>query len=329
MKNKKIYSIIVCIFCILSLVTLISFANESIVLRLGHIAGTDQPVHKGIEVFKNYVEEKTNNEITVEIYPASQLGHTRELLELIQMGGLEMTIVGISGLSSFDPSYSWYEVPFVFDNLKQVHNYWDSPSGKMAIERFLEKTGLRPLSATWDRLPRSMFVKKEIKKVEDLKDVKIRVPNAMFRSSMQALGATPVSLAFAEIYTGIQTGVVDGGEAPLDYIYSYALYEVAKNLILTNHTYGTQAFIIGENVWNKLEEEQKTIIIDGMRKGKMLNNEIISGSYEEYINKLVDGGMHLIEPEIDGFKTKMSQAYESFFDEWGEEVFRDIQNTEY
>ena len=181
-------------------------------LKLGHGLDPTHPVHWGMQFMADRLAEKSNNTITIKIYPSQQLGTERQLVELLQIGSLDMTKVSAGTLESFAPDMRVFGLPFLFRDKKHGFDVLDSDIGKELLAQS-EKFWLRGITF-FDAGSRSFYTKdKRVDSPEDLVGLKIRVmesPSAM--AMVSELGGSPTPIAWGELYTALQRGVVDGAE---------------------------------------------------------------------------------------------------------------------
>ena len=183
-------------------------------------------------------------------------GSETEIIEGEQMGAMDMSIIcGV--LQNFDSALMFLEWDFLFVNQDHLEEVLYGEIGDKIEQRILDTTGIRVLS-TFMRTPRLMSTTKKIENVEDLKGLKIRVPEMAARTALwSALGASPTPMSFNEVYSALQTNVIEGQENPINTIVTNKLYEVCPYLTISNHVYGFMYLNISDLTWQKLTDEQK------------------------------------------------------------------------
>jgi tripartite ATP-independent transporter DctP family solute receptor len=211
-------------------------------------------------VLKNIIEADTGGGVEVKLFPASQLGGERELIEGTKIGTIQMSLVS-AAISGFYKEAQVLDIPYLFSNAPVAWKVMDGWFGKEMAEDCLKKTGMRVLAYgetgfrnfTNSRLP--------IKSPADMKGLKIRVMESpVYVNMVKALGAAPTPIAWPETYTALQQKVVDGQENPIATIVFAKLFEVQKYLILDNHSYGVDFFLINEKFYQSLPKETQEII---------------------------------------------------------------------
>ncbi len=235
-------------------------AADTVVLRLGETHVADYPTTKGDYEFARLVEERTGGRIKIEVYHSSQLGQEKAVIEGVQFGAIDFTRVSISPLSSFAPAFDALQMPYLYRGEEHMWKVLDGPIG----EEFLGS--LEPANfiglAWYDSGARNFYnSKKEIKSVADLKGMKIRVQESQLMMGLvSALGAVPTPMPFGEVYSALQTGVIDGAENNWPSYFSTSHYEVAKYFTLDGHTRVPEILIASKISMDKLSKEDQEII---------------------------------------------------------------------
>ena len=214
--------------------------------KLGYINSPNGPMHEAALKFGEYVKESTKGQYSVKVYPSSQLGNERELTEAVTLGTVDMTLSGPTPVSWYIPEYSMVNCPFIYKDLQHYMRVWDGEVGKLIKQLLLEKKGLNVLD-NWYRGPRYLTANKEIKTLDDLKGLKIRVPEAEITLEVwKILGANPTPVPFNELYMSLQQGVVVAQENPFEMIQTASLYDVQKYIMNTQHVASHYMLLISD-----------------------------------------------------------------------------------
>jgi len=235
-------------------------AADTVLLRLGETHVADYPTTKGNYEFARLVEERTGGRIKIEVYHSSQLGQEKAVIEGVQFGAIDFTRVSISPLSAFAPAFDALQMPYLY---RGEEHMWKVLNGSIG-EEFL--ASLEPANfvglAWYDSGARNFYnSKKEIKSVADLKGMKIRVQESQLMMGLvSALGAVPTPMPFGEVYSALQTGVIDGAENNWPSYFSTSHYEVAKYFTLDGHTRVPEILIASKISMDKLSKEDQEII---------------------------------------------------------------------
>lgn len=303
-------------------------ANSSKVLYLGHTLPQSHPVHKGILEFKKTLELKSNGTLKVKVFPDAQLGSERELLELLQIGSVAATKVSAATLSNFVPEYNLFGIPYLFKNNEHRFNILEGSIGRSILEKG-SKYWLRGL-CYYDAGSRSFYTKdKAIRTPDDLKNLKIRVMNNHMAINMvNSMGGSATPLAYSELYTAIQQGVVDGAENNPPSFVSSNHYEVSKYFTLDQHTSIPDVLLIGTKYWEKLSEEEKIWVQESADASAQAQKGFWSESVEASMKIAEEAGVEIIIPEKSLYADKTRSVLEDFLKQYPEmvEMVNQIKN---
>ncbi|MBC7189293.1 TRAP transporter substrate-binding protein, partial [Candidatus Aerophobetes bacterium] len=230
-------------------------------LRMGLISAEGHPVTKASRKFAELVKERTNGEIQIEVFAGGALGGEVEMQDMLSVGTLDLASMGNGIPPTYNPQFQLLQMPYLWDSQDQMLAFAKSEIQEEMNERYLKASGVRILASNWDQGARHTLSKRPIYKVEDFKGLKIRVPQIPAWVDMwQILGTIPTQIAFPEVYTALQQGVVDAMECPLYWIYASSFHEQAKYLILTGHIMYYNQVFINERVFQSLSPEYQRII---------------------------------------------------------------------
>ncbi|WP_423738286.1 TRAP transporter substrate-binding protein [Caviibacterium pharyngocola] len=244
------------------------------VLKLSHNNDKTHPVHMSMQYMSDEVKKLTDGEVVIRIYPNSQLGTQRESMELLQSGSLDMAKSNASELEAFEPTYAAFNVPYLFKNSDHYYKVLqDADVGQKILSNSAGK-GFIGLTY-YDAGSRSFYAQKPIRTPEDLKGMKIRVqPSPSALEMMKLLGASPTPLAFGELYTALQQGVVDGAENNPTALTLMRHGEVAKFYSEDEHTIIPDVLVISEKTWAKLSPEQQKALKEAADKSMMYHKDL-------------------------------------------------------
>lgn len=253
------------------------------VLKISHNQSTDVPVHKAMKVFADKVQEYTDGEVKVRIYPNAQLGTQRESLELVQSGMLSMAKSNAAELEAFEPLYGVYNLPYLFTGSDHFYKIIGGPIGEEILLASKDK-GFIGITY-YDAGSRSFYAKKPIKTPADLKGMKIRTqPSPSAVKMIELLGANPSPIAFGELYTALQQGVVDGAENNESALTDNRHGEVAKFYSRDEHTMIPDVLVISTQIWEELTPEQQAAIKKAASESMMAQKEL----WTENTKKAID-----------------------------------------
>lgn len=209
---------------------------KPIVLRLGETHPQDYPTTKGDYKFAELVKAKTNGRIVIEVYPGSQLGQEKAVIEQVQFGAIDFTRVSISVFSTFSPQMNSLQMPYLF---RDIDHQWKVLKGPIGQDLLASLDAQNFVGIGWfEAGARSFYnTKKPVTKPEDLEGMKIRVQESdLMVSLVKAFGAVATPMPYGEVYSALQTGVIDGAENNTPSYFSASHYEVAKHYTLDEHT---------------------------------------------------------------------------------------------
>ena len=249
--------------------------------------------------FKEAVEELSGGSIIIDLQASGVLGSENDVLDTMLGGGGTVDISRISAfaLTSYGGAKSsLLSLPYVFENRE---HFWAFAESDLAQEFLNESgengSGVKGLFYGEEGF-RHFFTTKEVKSMEDLAGMKLRVSNdPIMNGLVNGLGASPTVVSFNELYSALQTGVVDGAEQPIANYKSNAFPEVANNLILDGHTLGAIQVVITEDAWNKLTKEQQDILVEAGKIAGAYNKEISAKKEAEVLAELQASGCNVVE----------------------------------
>jgi len=323
--SKKCISVLLALVLILSLSS-VGFA--AIKVRISVCNAPTHPQNIGLEIFKNYVEEKTNGEMEVNVYPNSQLGAERESVEQCKNGSLEMATASAGPLTTFNSKFMVLDIPFAFDSYDVAWMVLDGPVGQELLES-CEEVGLKGLSFMENGFRHVTNNVRPITKLEDFKNIKIRTMEApMHMENFKLLGANPTPVPWTELYLTLQQKVVDGQENPLANLWEVKMYEVQKYASLTGHIYDPMPLVADLKWFNSLTPKQQSIIEKGAILAQNYSRFVNNAREEELVRLLTEKGMVINDVSAeekdrmrDASQAKVVEAIKkntdpAFVDEW-------------
>jgi len=286
--------------------------SKTKVLYLAHNLPQTHPVHKAILTFQKVLKEKSNGKLKIKIFPDGQLGSEREVLELLQIGSVAITKVSAATLSNFVPEYNVLSIPYLFRNKQQYFNVLEGDIGKSILKKG-SKYWLRGL-CFYDAGSRSFYTKnKAIKTPDDLKGLKIRVMNNQMAIKMvDALGGSATPMAYGELYSAIEQGVVDGAENNLPSFVTSNHYEVSKYYTLDQHTSIPDVLVIGTKSWGKLSSQQKKWLQEAANESAIAEKKYWNDAVNKSISIAKKAGVKIIIPDKTLFANKSKLVLEDF-----------------
>lgn len=297
----------------IAFITLVSvgqvFAQGPIVMKIGNPGPGDPHKHMIAAAtleFKDYVERNSQGGIKVEVYPGFQLGTMPQMVDMTKMGGIQACTVFSAAATLYVPEIDVIYVPFVFSSPEIAWRVFDGPFGQRFNELWL-KAGFVPLYMADNGGSRAFgTTKKQIKGPGDLKGLKIRIPESeALKIFMESCGAAAPVITFNQVYTSLQTGIVDGLECPLAVLSFASLDEVIKYASVTNHTWDMVFLIVNKDWFKKLPKDYQKILIEAGRHAEQVCKGMSETLASEEVAKLLSKGVKVYTPtqkERDEFK---------------------------
>ncbi len=279
-------------------------------LRLAHSLDSAHPVHLAFEFMAEKVAEQSGGKLTIEIYPSGQLGAERELLELLQIGSVDMTKVSSAVMEGFAPEYKVFGLPYLFQDRDHAFRVLDGPVGNRLLEA-PENFWLYGL-CFYDAGARSFYTRdNQVNTPDDIKGLKIRVMKSIQAVNLvNGLGASATPISWGELYTALQSGVVDGAENNPPSFYTSRHYEICKYYSLNEHTRVPDVLLVSLHTWKKLSDQEKTWLQEATRLSVIFQRELWKKSEEEALETVRKAGVEIHIPDRRPFAEKVSFMHE-------------------
>lgn len=285
-------------------------SNEKIQWKLGHIADSANIWHRTAEVFANSVSNKTGGNMTVALFPDSQLGSEIDNINSIQLGTCDLAISGES-MANWAPKAAFAAVPYVFRDTAHLDKVINGPIGKEITDEIAEKVGLKALYYH-KRSPRNLTSNKVIKSVDDIKGLIIRVPTVpLFVKAWEALGAKPTPMALNEVFTALQNNTIQAQENPFDMTYSRKFYEVQKYAYETEHVVGLVWVLVGVKQFEALPDDYKKAVLEAAKEAQVFADTEFTVDAERARKGLLDAGMQIMPVNKEEYIAKVKPAMEA------------------
>jgi C4-dicarboxylate-binding protein DctP len=236
--------------------------GQEFVAKIGHLEAAAQSRHVHLEKVAALVKERTGGKVEFQIFPQSQLGNQRQMTEGVQLGTIEATVAPAAFLGGFNPAVSILDIPYLLpDDEDKAQALREGPFGQAVLDSFADK-GVVAVTL-WPNGRKQFTSNLPIDDISDFAGQKFRVMDSkILIEQFNALGASAIVIPFGELYTALQTGVVDAEENPLDTISNMKFYEVQKNLVVTDHGAMEDVVLFNPMWWESLPADYRTIITD-------------------------------------------------------------------
>lgn len=285
----------------------------------------------GVKAFQEALERLTEGRYKLEIFPSSTLGGERAMAEGLQLGTIDLAQLTIGPLGNWVPEVDMLTLPFLFRDVEHARKVLAGPVGDDLLAKFTTDSFIG-LAWTEDGGMRHLFNKvRPIRTPEDAKGLKIRVQeNKVQTLAFSALGILPTPMAFPNMFSGIQQGIIDGGELSLTTIRSNNFPQVANQLSISGHFYSGAMYLIAPATWEKLSDEDKEHMREAARIGAQASYKYIDETFQSNIDKFRAEGMEVVEDvDVEAFRAAVAPVYKSDYNAmFGEELIEKIRATE-
>jgi TRAP-type transport system periplasmic protein len=265
MRMSTIWHRTVLAFSVLGLLLPVAAFAGEISIKLAHTnnpAPFENPASAMAAVFKGVLEEQTRGQIKVNLFPSAQLGKEREIMEALKMGSIQAVIISEGTTVNFFPPMEVMGIPFLFPSKDVAWRVMDGPFGTEMKEAMRKDTGIRIVAASAPGGFRNFAANKPLRKVEDLKGLRIRtMEHPAHQAMVKALGASPTPVPFAEMYSALKSGIVDGVELPYQAFLNMKMDEVIKYMIADGHLFNQEILFVNEKWLQSLSTEQQRAVL--------------------------------------------------------------------
>lgn len=323
MKKLKRYAVTMTSALVMALPFTVSAAPTTIKVAYENHPG--EPTDLVMKHWAELLKERSNGEIALELYPSSQLGSKSDVMDQALMGMNVITISDVGFMADYEPDLAALYGPFLTENTDKLFELYDSPWFKEKNES-LRQQGVHLVITNYNYGNRHIIAKKPIRTPDDLKGLKIRVPNNPIQiKAFEAMGATPTPMPLADVYPALTQGMIDGAENPLSVLYGQKLHEPAKYVSLVNYLTTAAVWMGGEAFFSTLPEEQLKIIHETGREAGLYSQQLAQQSEDEVIELMKAEGVEIIEPDREAFKAKTAVVYEQF-PNWSPNLYQTLQD---
>lgn len=306
-----------------------SESQKTYLIKIGQGQTPGEPQIKAMELFKEIVEAKTAGKILVEVYPNNQLGNQRDVTEGIQLGTVQMASIS-SPMASFVPESNLFELPFLFENREHFYAVLDSAIGE-GLKPAFARRGFYLLGYFDVGVRHIMTVDQPIHSFVDMEGLKIRtMENPVHLDAFRAFGANPIPMAYGEVYTALEQGVIDGAEAANTNYYAKKFYEPAHYWAQVGWIHLVEYVIMSRYFFERLPNEYKEVIEEAAQVIIMKEREWYSANDIRYLDSLQEEGVQVTYPERTPFREASRKVYQTWADKvGGMDLINKILNFDY
>lgn len=269
-------------------------SDKKYTFRLAETHPADYPTTQGDKEFARLVGERSNGRIKIDVYPGSQLGEEKAVIEQVKLGAIEMTRVNASPLAEFNKQFGALSLPYVFDSDAHLWKFLEGPMGNKMLDG-LESSRFKGL-AYYDSGARSFYAAKPIKSINDIKGLKIRVQqNKINMDMIAALGASATPMPYGEVFSALQTGIIDAAENNYPSFYSSNHFQSAKHMLLDRHQRTPEVLMMSKAAWDKLSDDDKKLIKQAAMDSAKFQREVWAKYEKESEAKLREAGVTITD----------------------------------
>lgn len=271
-------------------------AQAQTVLKAADTHPAGYPTVVAVEMFGKKLEEQTKGRIKMQMFPGAVLGQEKETIEQTQLGAIQIARVSLGVIGPVVPEVDVFNMPFVFRDIPHMRKVIDGPVGDELLEKVTASPARLVALAWMDGGSRSLYTKKPVRKPDDLKGQKIRMMgNPLFVDTMNAMGGNGISMAYGEVFSALQTGVIDGAENNPPSMFTSNHYTAgAKYYTQTNHLIIPEILVMSKVTWDKLSKDDQALVKKLGREAQMDQRVLWDKSVEEYSAKLKAAGVEFI-----------------------------------
>ncbi len=271
-------------------------------LKWAHVYEVAEPYHTEALWAAEEIKKRTNGRYEIAVFPASQLGNENQINEGLGLGTVDMIYTGVAFAASIHKSVGVTNAPFVLRDFDHFMAYRNSQLFRDIAKGYEDKTKHKVVALTYYG-ERMVTANKEIKKPEDMKGMKLRVPPApLYLMLAKSVGANATPIAFAEVYLALQQGTVDGQENPLPTIMAKKFYEVQSHIMLTGHIVESLLTIVGSHVWSKLSDDDKKVFDEVLVQAAAKASDEIRASEQKIADELRKLGKTVVQVDREAFR---------------------------
>ena len=318
MKLKKLLPAI-------ALLVVSNSAHAAYQLNISIALNPQDPIAQAIVDAQQVIEERSEGELTIQLFPNSQLGSDEDVVEQIRSGANIAILIDAGRLSEYQPELGILSAPYLVEDYRDYHQITSSPLYLDWVESLADSSGLRLLNYNWFQGTRQMLTQNEVNTPDDLRGVRVRTINSpVWVNTIEAMGATATPLPWSEVYSALQLGSIDGAEAQLTGAEGQNLHEVITHIALTNHIHLMTGIATSEQWYQSLPEELRIILDEELLKAGEIASQATADEQEGVRERMEAAGVTFNEVDLDVFRERGGNVYQTL----GYDQYRDQLLTE-
>lgn len=305
-----------------------NIAHADYELNLSSALTTQDPIVQAMQDAKQAIEERSDGELTINIFPNSQLGSDEDVVEQIRSGANIAILIDAGRLSEYQPELGILSAPYLVEDHTQYDAITQSELYKGWVEDLADTSGLRLLNYNWFQGAREMLTVKPVETPEDLQGVRIRTINSpVWLKTIEAMGATPTPMPWSEVYSALQLGAIDGAEAQLTAADGQRLQEVINHVALTHHIQLMSGIVTSDRWYQSLPDDLRIILDEELKEAGAKASQATVDALDEVRKRMEDEGVTFTEVDIDLFRERVDSVYEELgYDEYREQLVSTFSN---
>ena len=293
-------------------------AQQKMALKATDVHPLGYPTVEAIVRMGKKLETATNGRLSVQMFPAMQLGGEKEMLEQTQVGAVQICRVSVGPVGTIVDELNVFNLPFIFRDEAHMRKVIDGPIGVELLEKLTNAPTSRLIGLGWmDAGTRSVYAKKPFRRPADLKGQKIRMMgNPIFVETMNAMGGNGISMGFNELYTALQTGVVDGAENNPPTLLTHNHYQVSKVYSLTGHLIIPEIFVFSKRSWEGLSKDDQALLKKLSGETQLEQRELWDKMVAESVQKLKASGVEFVEVDKKAYYDATKPVRDKYGAKW-------------
>ncbi len=300
-------------------------ATAQTTLRFGHANGEGEIAADLFVEFAERVAARTDGAVTIQVFPNEQLGRENELVQQAKAGAIDITAPSMASASLLVPSLEIPSAPFLWANWEEAQAIIMGDAMQPSFDELAAEHNLRPLSKIWYWGWRNFtFAGHEVHGPADMAGLRVRVPEQpVWIGMVQAFGASPTPVAFSDVYSALQQGVVDGQENPIPTIYTRRFYEVQDYVVMSRHMLQNNMLLINTSSFANLEHEHQLVLLEEAALVSALNTSIQQRREQQMLDE-IDADPDttvIVDVDREAFAALMVDAYPAMAERWGPDNF--------
>jgi TRAP-type transport system periplasmic protein len=300
---------------------IIGRAKAAAELRLTHPADTSHPVHLSLERMVQRVAERTDNEVSITIFPDNALGSPVETAQQTRAGAIDMIAMNPVNIEGLSDTIGAVNIPYQFDDYAHAHRTLDE-TARDWLEQQLADAGFTWISNFEWGFRALSNSRRPVNEPDDLGGMRIRVPPELaIRAAFDALGAVTQTIAFQEVYLALANRTVDGQDNPIATTFAARFHEVQDHIALTRHIYATIMLASNQRAWESLTDDQRAVLSEEATTAGQEAREEVVANEESYLEQMEEAGLEITRPDVAPFREQMDPAYAELREALGDETW--------